>query len=155
MPIRGLGYRWGVDFSGPLEESAAGNAWMLVRIEHFTKWVELIPPSSKDSVRALLEGVLSRYGALGEVLTNEGREFHGEFQTLLAQHEITHRLISREHPQSDGPAERMVRTMKMGMRKCLLDRGGKDWNELLPYIAMGYKMTKQKSQGYSPYFLMF
>ena len=55
---------------------------MLVNIEHFTKWVELIPlssKSSKDSARALLEGVLSRYGAPGEVLTDQGREFHGEF----------------------------------------------------------------------------
>ena len=33
--------------------------------------------------------------------------------------------------------------------------GGQQWDELLPYIAMGYRMTKQKSVGYSPYFLMF
>ena len=26
---------------------------------------------------------------------------------------------------------------------------------MLPYIAMGYKMSKQKAVGYSPYFLMF
>ena len=74
---------------------------MLVCIEHFTKWVELIPhpsKSSKDAARALLDGVLSRYGAPGEVLTDHGREFQGEFQTLLAAYEITHRLSSREHP---------------------------------------------------------
>ena len=131
---------------------------MLVCIEHFTKWVELIPlPSkySKDAAKALLDGVLSRYGAPGEVLTDQGREFQGEFQTLLAAHEITHRMSSREHPQSDGLAERMVQTMKIGLRKCLLNGGGKEWDELLPYIAMGYRMTKQKSLGYSPYFVMF
>ena len=33
--------------------------------------------------------------------------------------------------------------------------GGKDWDELLSYVAMGYRMSKQKSLGYSPYFLMF
>ena len=77
----------------------------------------------------------------------------GEFQTLLNKHEITHRLASREHPQSDGLAERMVQTMKRSLRKCLLDGGGKDWDELLPYIAMGYRMSRQKALGYSPYFL--
>ena len=83
---------------------------MLVCIEHFTKWVELLLPSksSKDGDRALLEGMLRRYGAPGEILTDQGREFQGEFQTLLAQREITHRLACREHPQSDGLAERMV-----------------------------------------------
>ena len=70
------------------------------------------------------------------MLTDQGREFQGGFQTLLTAHEITHRLSSREHPQSDGLAERMVQTAKMGLRKCLLDGGGKAWDELLPYIAM-------------------
>ena len=129
LPIRGLGYRWGVDFSGPMQETAAGNTYVLVRIEHFTKWVELIPlpsKSSKNAARALLEGVLSRYGALGEGLTDQGREFQGEFQTLLSQHEITHRLSSREHRESDGLAERMVQTMKRALRKCLLDGEGED-----------------------------
>ena len=37
--------------------------------------------------------------------------------------------------------------MKWGWRKCLLDGGGKEWDELLPYIAMGYRMTKQKPLG--------
>ena len=88
LPILGLRYRWGVDFAGPLEKTAAGHTYVLVCIEHFTKWVELTPlPSkcSKDAARALLEGVLSRYGALAEVLTNQGSEFKGEFQTLLSQ----------------------------------------------------------------------
>ena len=76
----------------------------------------------------------------------------GEFQSLLAHHEIAHRLASREHPQLDGLTERMVQTMKRkALRKCLLGSGRKDWNEMLPHIAMGYKM----SVGYGPYFLMF
>ena len=158
LPVRGLGYRWGVDFAGPLSKTRAGNMWMLVCIEHFTKWVELIPlpsKSSRDAARGLLDGVLSRYGAPGEILTDQGREFQGDFQTLLAKHEITHRLASREHPQSDGLAERMVQTMKRALRKCLCDGGGEDWDQILPYVAMGYRMSKQKAVGYSPYFLMF
>ena len=142
-----------MDFAGPLTLTKAGNKWVLVCIEHFTKWVELIPlpsKSSRDSTRGLLQGVLSRYGASGEILTDKGAEFKGEFQKLLAKHEISHRLASREHPQADGLAERMVQTMKRALRKCLCDGGGEQWDELLPYIAMGYRMSKQKSVGYNP-----
>ena len=77
LPVRGLGYRWGVDFAGPLTKTSAGNKWVLVCIEHFTKWVELIPlpsKSSKDAARGLLDGVLSRYKAPGEMLTDQERE---------------------------------------------------------------------------------
>lgn len=45
--------------------------------------------------------------------------------------------------------------MKTALRKYILGGGGEDRDELLPYIAMGYRMSKQKAVGYSPYFLMF
>ena len=44
--------------------------------------------------------------------------------------------------------------MKRAVGKCRLD-GGEDWDELLPYVAMGYRMSKQKAVGYSLYFFMF
>ena len=74
--VRGLGYRRGVDFAGPLPRTKANNVYVMVCIEHFTKWVELVPlpsKSSRDSARGLLEGVLSRYGAPGEILTDQGK----------------------------------------------------------------------------------
>ena len=36
------------------------------------------------------------------VLTDQGIEFVGEFQTLLNQQDITHIATSRENPQADG-----------------------------------------------------
>lgn len=113
-------------------------------IEHFIKRVELIPlpfKSSRDPAMGFLEGFLSRYGAPGEVLTDQGREFMGVFQRLLAQRDITHALASREHPQLDGLAENMVLTMKRVLRKFLLDGVGEHWDELLPRFAIGYKMS--------------
>ena len=126
LPIRGMGYRWGVDFAGPLAKTPKGNARILVCTEHFSKWVELIPlptKSSTNAARVFLE-VLSRYGAPGEVVTDRGGEFQAEFDVLLTKHEITHRLASRDHPQADGLAERMVQTMKRSLRKSLCDGGG-------------------------------
>ena len=49
----------------------------------------------------------------------------------------------------------MVQIMKGGLRKCVLDGGEEQGNEILPYIAMGHRMSKQKSRNYSPSFLMF
>ena len=45
--------------------------------------------------------------------------------------------------------------MKRSLLKSLCDGGGLRWDELLPYVAMGYRMSTQKSLGYSPYFLLF
>jgi hypothetical protein len=63
------------------------------------------------------------------VLTDQGREFLGEFQTLYEQAMIDHRTISRDHPEADGLAERMVQTVKRGLRKYSLKKGHYgDWD---------------------------
>jgi hypothetical protein len=59
--------------------------YVLVMIEHFSKWIELVALPDKFSEGAaysFLDRVLSRFGAPTEVLTDQGREFLGEFQTL-------------------------------------------------------------------------
>ena len=98
---------------------------------------------------------MSRYRAPHEILTDKRKEFDGAFQTLISKHEITHRMSSYEHLQSSRLAECMVQTMKRALRKCLLDGGREQLDDFLTYVAMGYRMSKQKSIGYSPYFLIF
>jgi hypothetical protein len=53
-------------------------------------------------------------------------------------------------------AERMGQTCKKGLRKICLIRNKKDWDLALPYITMGYRMSKHASLShFSPYFLLF
>ena len=73
LPLQGLMFRWGIDFVGPLPTTKRGNKYVLVCIEHMTKWVELIPLPSKASpfvAQAFLENILSRFGVPGVVLTD-------------------------------------------------------------------------------------
>lgn len=50
----------------------------------------------------------------------------------------------------------MVQTLKQSLRRCLFDQTwGLPWVDILPYVAMGYRVSKQRSTGYSPYFLLY
>jgi hypothetical protein len=132
LPIMGLGYRWSLDFAGPLPVTPKHNKYVLVMIEHFSKRIELVALPDKFSegtAYSFLDRVLSRFGAPTEVLTNQGREFLGEFQMLCEQAMIDHRTTSRDHPEADGLAERMVQTVKRGFQKYSLNKGHHgDWN---------------------------
>jgi hypothetical protein len=151
LPIMGLGYRWSLDFAGPLLVTPRHNKYVLVMIEHFTKWIELVALLDKFSEGAaysFLDRVLSRFGAPAEVLTDQGWEFLGEFQTLCEQAMIDHRTTSRDHPEADGLAERMVQTVKKGLWKYSLNKGHHgDWD---------LQFSKQASlASFSPYYLLF
>jgi hypothetical protein len=69
----GLGYRWNLDFAGPLALMARHNKYVLVMVEHFSKWIELVPSLNKSNegvAYAFLDRVLNHFDALAEVLTD-------------------------------------------------------------------------------------
>lgn len=159
LPIQGMFYRWSCDLAGELPQTSRGNVYIMIMIEHFSKWIELVAlpdKSSRSTSQAFLQQVLSRFGACAECLTDQGSEFKGEFQELLDTALIDHRRTSRDHPQADGLAERMVQTCKKGLKKICLTKNKEDWDLALPYFAMGYRMSKHASLShFSPYFLLF
>jgi hypothetical protein len=85
LPMMGLFYMWGVDLCQMAHTSKDGNKYVVVMIEHFTKWLELVPIPKKSSfyTAAALKRVLMRFGAPAEVPTDQGKEFQGEFADLL------------------------------------------------------------------------
>ena len=156
----GLEYRWSLDFAGPLTITPRGIKYVLVMVEHFCKWIEIVAlpqNSSKLAAMAFLDRVLARVGAHAEVLTDQGRECLGYFEALYTTALIDHRTTSRDHPEADGLAERVVQTVKRGLRKYgLLHGNHRDWDLMLPWIAMGYRFSRQASlASYSPYQLLY
>ncbi len=76
--IMGLGYCWSLDFVGPLPLMVRHNRYVLVMVEHFSKWIELVPSLDKSSegvAYAFLDRVLSHFAAPAEVLTDQGTKF--------------------------------------------------------------------------------
>lgn len=160
LPIQGMGYRWSFDLAGPLPKTERGNRFVMIGIEHFSKWCILAPlpdKQSKHTAQVLLDRVLSTWGAPAVVLTDQGKEFEGEFDALCYRALIDHRTTSRDHPEADGLAERMVQTTKVALRKYGLIAGNhSNWDLQLPWLSMGYNFSKQASlAAFSPYHLVY
>ena len=105
---------------------------VMVTIEHFSKWVEMVAIPSKESsetARMLRQYVKCRYGAPTQVLTDQGTEFRGEFQEMLDEALINHRRTSRDRPHADGLAERMVQTLKVALRKVCVEGKASAWED--------------------------
>eukprot|EP00873_Tetraselmis_striata_P046084 jgi/Tetstr1/466348/TSEL_010878.t1 len=147
-----------MDSACPLRSSKEGHTHVLVVVEHFSKWVDLVPINSLNPdviAKAFTERVLARYGAPVEVVTDNGQEYHGQFAALLKQHGIDQVEIPLGHPLSNGMSERIVRVLKEALRKFVMAMGSFHWDQWLPVIEFGYRMSQQKSTGFSPYFLLY
>eukprot|EP00873_Tetraselmis_striata_P042211 jgi/Tetstr1/462475/TSEL_007470.t2 len=158
MPLFGLFYRFSVDSAGQLPTSNEGHKYVIVIVEHFSKWIELVPVrdlEASTTAKAFHERVLARYGAPAEVVTDNGTEYQGAFRKQLERHGIQPVDIPPGHPQDNGMAERIVQVLKVALRKVVPTLGTASWHSWMPVIELGYRVSKQATTGYSPYFLMF
>jgi len=155
-PISGFLYRWGCDLFGPLTSSEYGNVYVMVCIEYWSKFVEVIPIPTKAALRTrlgFLQHILNRYSAPAQVTTDQGSEWEGEFAALMQEALIDHNTTSPNHPQADGLVERAIQSIKKCLKKSCTDT--KDWEERLAWLVLGYNCSIQSSTKYSPYELMY
>jgi hypothetical protein len=159
LPIEGLFYRWGVDLCGPFPETARGNKYIMIMVEHFSKQIEAVPIPSKEpkhTAFAFAHTVLGHYGACAEVVHDNGSEWKDDFAELLQAALIDSRPTSANHPAANGAAEKSVHVVKSALRKmCLQQRTLDDWDTHLPWLLLGYRCSPQQSTGLSPYELLY
>uniref|UniRef100_A0A8C5N2U3 ribonuclease H n=1 Tax=Leptobrachium leishanense TaxID=445787 RepID=A0A8C5N2U3_9ANUR len=67
---------------------------------------------------------------------------------------ISHLRTSVYHPQTDGLVERFNKTLK-NMLKKVVDKDGRNWDFLLPYLMFAIREVPQASTGYSPFDLVY
>ncbi len=73
-------------------------------IEHFSKWMELVPMldyNNEGIAYAFLDWVFWRFGAPVEVFINQVMKF----QYLCEKTLINHQMTSQNHPKIDGLVE--------------------------------------------------
>ena len=127
-------------------------------VDYLTKWPEVFPVTDQSAATIgtlLVEEIVSRHGVPAEVLSDRGRSFlsglMAEVRKLLGIHQVN---TTAYHPQTDGLVERFNRTL-ISMLVKTVERGGKDWDEHLPFVLFAYRASEQQSTCELPFFLLF
>jgi len=80
-------------------------------IEHFSKRLELVLlpyHSNEGAAYAFLDKEFNRFGAIAEVLIDQGMKFCGDFKELCEKALIDHYITSRDHHEVDRLAKCML-----------------------------------------------
>jgi hypothetical protein len=113
-----LFYRVTLDTAGSLPETNSGNRYILVAIDHYSKWCEakvVADHGAKTAARFLEDEIICRYGVPKFVLTDNGTEWAAEFDVMCGDYAIQHQRTAPQWPQCNGMAERMIKTIKHGI----------------------------------------
>jgi len=101
IPVCDLFYRVALDTAGPLPETDSGNKYILVAIEHYSKWCEakaVADHGARTTARFLEDEIICRYGVPKFVLTDNGTEWVAEFYVMCRDYAIQHQRTAPQWP---------------------------------------------------------
>ncbi|CAL9690844.1 unnamed protein product [Knipowitschia caucasica] len=147
----------GMDLIGKVVKTEAGNEYIAVMIDYFTKWSEAYPLPSKtaaDVAQCILK-FFYRFGAPKRILTDQGKEFVNELNKELCKMlNIERSLCAPYHPQTNGLVEKHNGTIQRALCKLVSERP-ETWDTYLDPVMFGIRTKKQSTTKFSPYFLLF
>ena len=149
--------RLAIDVLGPLPTTEAGNKYLLIAADYFTKWVEAYPLPNQEATtvaEALVKNFVCRFGVPLIIHSDQGRNFESlvfsEMCRLLGIHKTRTTPL---HPQSDGMVEQFNRTIEDQLSK-FVDDNQRDWDTHVPLLLMAYRTAIHETTGCTPAQLM-
>jgi len=150
IPICDLFHRVALDTTGPLLETKSGNKYILVAIDHYSKWCEakaVADHGAKTAARFLEDEIICRYGVPKFVLIDNGGEWAVEFNVMRRDYAIQHQRTAPQWPQCNGMAERMIKTIKHGITVLVATPanwivGINSWSRFCLGTDVGYKRVQ-------------
>ena len=142
-----------MDILGPFTESYRGNKYVLMIVDQFTRWVEMVPLPSQNAemvAGAFFEHYVVRFGAPFMIHTDQGRNFESDlFQAFCSLLEITKTRTTPYRPSSNGQVER-YNQLVLNFLRCYLAGKQREWDKYLPVLGMSIRAMENRSTGFTP-----
>jgi hypothetical protein len=113
--------------------------------------------NSHNLAKFFWEQIYCRYGAIEHVVTDNGGEVKGAFESLLRRLGIPQVRISPYNKHANGVVERGHFTLREAIVKsCEKDKTGKikNWHKHVELASFADRITVSSVTGYSPYYLL-
>ena len=146
-----------LDFMGPLPVTKGNNAYVLMMVDQFTKWVECIPlPSqtAEETARAAINEFFSRFGYPFQIFTDRGTNFESNlFKQICERLQVHKTRTTPFRPSANGQAEIYNRVLMNSVR-CFVSKSPTQWDEYLPQLAGALRSAVNRNTGFTANMLM-
>ena len=154
-------YAWhtvSVDVVGPFDSSSLRNKYLIVAINHLTKWVEIWAIkdlTAATTAKFIFEQVICRHGCPQVILTDNGTNFAGsvlpKLNSLMC---IRSALTTPYHPEANGMVKRVNSTLVDILRK-LTTEFPRAWCSFIEFVSFAYNTSFHSSTLQTPFRMLY
>jgi hypothetical protein len=131
-----------MDFIKGLPSSQGYTVILVVVVDRFTKYAHFYPlkhPFSANSVASVfLDNMVKLHGVPKSIISDRHKVFTSNFwKALFSSLQVSLKMSSAYHPQTNGQTERVNQCMKMYLR-CAVISTLKQWVKWLPMAEFWY-----------------
>lgn len=121
-------------------------------LTNWPEWRMMRGETGEAVAKFIFEEILCRWGALSEIVTDNGPPIVAGVQVLSAKYKINHIRISGYNSQANGIVERRHLDVREAIIKTVQDKPSQ-WPTVVAAIFWAERVTIQKSTGQSPFAL--
>eukprot|EP00253_Pinus_taeda_P026958 PITA_26958 len=88
--------KWGIDYVTCNPRSVEGHDYIIVAVNYFTKWAEVMPTLSEDGhtvAQFIFNHVISRFGVPQAIVTDHGKHFRNHMMRTFGMHKSNWHLM--------------------------------------------------------------
>jgi transposase InsO family protein len=149
-------FQFGIDVMGPLPNTLQDHRYIVIAVDHFTKWVEakaLSEINGQNIAAFIYKEVICRHGVPKVMTSDRGVEFNNQLIRILTEtYNIKHITTTAYHPQGNGQVERMNRTIKNILSKL---SKGENWDHYLDSAIFAVNTSRSESTKFTASELLY
>jgi hypothetical protein len=150
--------KWGIDFMTCHPHSARGHGYIIVAIDYFTKWVEVIPTFDNIGKTASLfpfNHIIARFGVPQAIVTDHGSHFRNFMMSELTEKLGLHHDNSMPYyPQANGQVE-AINKFLITMLGRMIGIHKTSWHTMLFSALWAYRTFVKSATRFTPFQLVY
>jgi len=148
----------GLDYMGPFKRTTRGNIYVIIGVDHFTKFVTGAATatfSAEVTADFLFREIVCKFGMLEKLLSDQGSNFEAQtFKNLCALIGTDKIRTTTYHAPGNGITERVNKNVKPYLAK-FVNTNHDDWDQFMPLVINAYNNYFHSTIGMTPYEALF